>query len=407
MSDINLPQLNSVLRLNGNDLKRIIYNDNSRKLIYTIQLDTTKTNIESFSYNQMRSLLSAGLVTLVDDPMVLIHDYDCLSEAKKNILNKAYSVVKQLFSNDFYDMINAPNIEVFSSIAKSNNVSLKTIYKYFRMYLQGGMVKSALLPQFSNCGRPGKSKNVKIKMGRKYTNSDIIGIIINDKIKEEFDNVIKNYFYKQENASLKNAYEYLIRHYYCVSVMNYKGLEEKVPKSVNEIPSYAQFRNYYYKNRNPKEQLITKLGNAKFYNKYKYLSSDVIFESRFAGNIYEIDATIANFYLISEFKPDKVIGRPIVYFLVDSFTGMITGFNVSLSSPSWDNAATAIYNATENKIDFCKNFDIDIEENDWPAMGCPNILLCDNGEVSKTLSNDVCKMLNIEIANTRSYRGSD
>lgn len=409
MSEFSLPMINSVLQFVGNALKRVIFNDTNERCLYTIMLNVTTTNIETYKYDQISDLMNSELVILSDDPNTILSDNEELSKAQNRILNKAYSITKQIFSDGLYPRLNGRNRELFKEIADKNQISVKTVYKYFRLYLQGGMVKSALIPNFVRCGSQGKCKNPKVKMGRKYTNPDFIGIILTEKDKEKMDYVIKHYLNKQQNASVRNGYEYLLNNYYCDIVTNYRGIKEKITKGLNEIPSYDQFSKYYYKdkNKNKRAKLISQLGQDKFNNNYKYLPSDEIFASRYAGNIYEIDATIGNFYLVSEFRPDLVIGRPVVYFLVDCFTGMITGFQASITAPSWDNAATAIYNALERKVNFCKKYNIDIEDEEWPSFGCPNIILCDNGEVSKTLSDDVCSKLNIEIANARRYRGSD
>jgi hypothetical protein len=45
-------------------------------------------------------------------------------------------------------------------------------------------------------------------------------------------------------------------------------------------------------------------------------------------------------------------------------------------------AAMAFENASTNKVDFCKEFDIPISEEDWPSQGLPKILTADGGELS-------------------------
>ncbi|WP_164907503.1 hypothetical protein [Clostridium septicum] len=44
------------------------------------------------------------------------------------------------------------------------------------------------------------------------------------------------------------------------------------------------------------------------------------------GSLYQIDATVADVYLVSEFNRNWIIGRPVLYMVLDSFSRMIVGF---------------------------------------------------------------------------------
>ena len=45
---------------------------------------------------------------------------------------------------------------------------------------------------------------------------------------------------------------------------------------------------------------------------------------------FEIDATIADIYLVNSYSRRMLIGRPVVYIVVDSFSGIIAGLYVGL-----------------------------------------------------------------------------
>lgn len=44
------------------------------------------------------------------------------------------------------------------------------------------------------------------------------------------------------------------------------------------------------------------------------------------GSRYEIDATIADIYLVSDSDRACIVGRPTIYFVVDVFSRMVVGF---------------------------------------------------------------------------------
>ena len=60
------------------------------------------------------------------------------------------------------------------------------------------------------------------------------------------------------------------------------------------------------------------------------------------GFIYEIDSTKLQIYIVSRFGRRRIVGQPTLYLLVDVWSGCIVGFALSLNSPSYDLAASAL-----------------------------------------------------------------
>ncbi|WP_270825939.1 hypothetical protein [Aeromonas sp. QDB68] len=53
------------------------------------------------------------------------------------------------------------------------------------------------------------------------------------------------------------------------------------------------------------------------------------------GSRYEIDATIADIYLVSDSDRQNIVGRPIVYMVIDVFSRMVAGFYIGFENPSY------------------------------------------------------------------------
>ncbi len=68
------------------------------------------------------------------------------------------------------------------------------------------------------------------------------------------------------------------------------------------------------------------------------------------GAKYQIDATVGDIYLVSQFDRSDIIGRPVMYFVMDSYSRMVTGMYVGLEGPSWAGAMMAIENAASDKV---------------------------------------------------------
>lgn len=98
------------------------------------------------------------------------------------------------------------------------------------------------------------------------------------------------------------------------------------------------------------------------------------------GHTWAIDSTCGDLYLRSSIKRAWVIGRPVVYILVDVWSTAVVGFYVCLRGPSWDMAKISL---------FCAGANPEIVADLWgykffptlaPYPTLPYVLMCDRGE---------------------------
>ena len=119
---------------------------------------------------------------------------------------------------------------------------------------------------------------------------------------------------------------------------------------------------------------------------------------------FEIDATIADIYLVSRFNRNWIIGRPVVYVVVDVFSRMIVGVFVGLEGPSWNGARQALLNAFRDKVSFCAAHDIHIQPQDWPCHHLPQEICADRGEMLGLAAEGIVSGLGIDLAIAPPYR---
>jgi len=122
------------------------------------------------------------------------------------------------------------------------------------------------------------------------------------------------------------------------------------------------------------------------------------------GAKYQIDATVGDIYLVSQFNRADIIGRPILYFVIDVFSRMVTGIYVGLEGPSWIGAMMALANAASDKVKFCAEYGIEITETDWPCRHMPDVILGDRGEMEGKSADTLINALGVRIENTPPYR---
>jgi hypothetical protein len=123
------------------------------------------------------------------------------------------------------------------------------------------------------------------------------------------------------------------------------------------------------------------------------------------GSRYEIDATIADIYLVSDSDRRNIVGRPVIYFVIDVFSRMITGLYVGFENASYPAALQALVVSMTDKVQLCKESGFEITEEEWPTVGLPDAILADRGELLGHQIESLEACFSVRIENTPPYRG--
>ncbi|KDN94598.1 Mu transposase C-terminal domain-containing protein, partial [Hydrogenovibrio marinus] len=268
-----------------------------------------------------------------------------------------------------------------------------------RRFWERGMTPNAFLPDYHKSGakKNNERKEMVNKTGPKRTKSAGKGVVVGNELREIFSEAIENVYLKTKEASLMDAYDFVLQKYKA----RYPLLNE------TEMPSERQFRYYYDKNYTNKD--VNKRRNyKKVYDKdIRPLTSTSGYLNIGPGGRYEIDATIADIYLVSNKDPSRIIGRPVIYLVKDVFSRMITGIYVGVENPSWVAAMMALANAMCDKVRYCKGYGVEIGKEDWPSIGVPASIFADRGELLGRQADVLVNGFNVQLSNSRAYRGDD
>src|SRR5699024_6135894 len=91
--------------------------------------------------------------------------------------------------------------------------------------------------------------------------------------------------------------------------------------------------------------------------------------------------------------------------VVDVFSRMIVGLNVTLESfNSYTGAMVALANAMLPKEDYCKQFGISLDRNEWDVHCVPQKIFADRGELNNSIIENAIANLGITIQNAPPYR---
>lgn len=293
------------------------------------------------------------------------------------------------------------------------NVDRKKIYRYLNLYLQSGKRKDSLYTYINHVGT-NKNRKITKKLGAKtaiarQTGVDQ-GVNMSQEIEKHFQIAVCNIYENKRKHSFSAAYRWLISTFYVEEDKKHK-LDITAPY---KKPSIDQFRTWYKtKYKVKSREIIAREGEKKFSKDYRGLEADSLFETYGPGHIYQIDATIADIWLVSRINRNQLVGRPVVYIAIDVFSRLITAVFVCLEGPSYIGAMSLIQNMIEDKVEFCKRYDISLNEendehnegNEWPSKGVPLMIIPDRGELISPQTKNVIEGLGITVENTPSYRG--
>lgn len=387
-------RIERLLRIKGNDLTLINIDSSSLEIYYRSALEVFEG-------------LNDGSIYIIDkDPFISGLQEDDIPKKWRQARERAWSLIKPLVTDESIDIFE-PNIRgsLIRDICERSGCMKKDIYRYLRRWFQGGQIKNALLPRLDRCGAPGVDKKDNgVKRGRHRKSDEDESVIKGTNVDEDMKDKIligAKLFHEKQKKTLKAAWRLTLQKYFMEVVDIDGNLEFKLKE---KYPTFSQFRYWYKKQRDFEEALKNRDGDRKVNLLFRPLlgrSTDISFGP---GSVFQIDATIADIYLVSVFDRMKIIGRPVITVCVDVWSYMITGFDVGLENMSKNSTRLALQNTFSDKVPFCRKYGIEISPEDWPCHQKPELLLADRAELIGNYGDDLINNLGINISNTAPYR---
>lgn len=387
---------------------RVIEIDESH--VYVVNIDTTSAMPKRELYSHLELELNQGQLLIVADPFARAIPDSELTSVQKSKRDEDWETVEKYLLPNMNELLKKQGREAkVVEITEQSGLGKTKVKKLLSRYWQRGMNKNAMLPDYANSGGRGKTKNLNVeKVGRPRrvtVNGEYrIGINITDEIKTQFEHAINKYYRKANNYSLKDVYSFILRDFYSDRYKENGEIHYRIWES-NRIPSYHQFYYWFKKLENPKKDIEFRKSAKEYELKHRPILSNSKVETNGPGTRFQVDATIADIYLVSSFDVNRIIGRPVIYAIVDVYTRIITGIYVGLEGPSWLGAMMALDNMVADKVEFCKQYGIDITKEQWPTYHLPEIIIADRGEFEGYSVEGLLNNLNVKIENTTAYRG--
>ena len=397
--------INSILR-NAEDEKdyRILWLTEDQDAVYLFALTGEKMPF-AVPLSQLMMQVKDGIFNLQpDDPYIQAIPEDRISDKHIVARDTIWAYIEPLVRNEPAIYNHSLRSKMIAELVAKGFVH-KTVCRHLKRYWQRGKTKNAFLPDYHNSGGRGKEKTqTTLRVGRPAQYGTSVGKIIDEPTKEIFERSVKKYYHTRKEHTFKAAYELMVKEHYTRPVKQLDGSTRFELLPANEIPTLKQFRYWYSKRYGDKERIVSRKGQSRYDLDYRPVLGKSDSHITGPGAQYQIDATVGDIYLVSQFNRANIIGRPVIYFVIDTFSRMVTGMYVGLEGPSWTGAMMALANAATDKIAFCQNYGIDIIESQWPCRHIPDSILADRGEMESKSAETLINALNVRVDNAPAYR---
>jgi putative transposase len=283
---------------------------------------------------------------------------------------------------------------LIAEIARKTGRDKQKIRFQLRRFWQRGCVKNALFPDWHKRGLKGTEIPGDKKRGRPTIelsdSGQPVGVNVTAKDREFFEQGIADYVTTGTASDLSAAWTRIKERFYTTGAFIPKESDDGlflIPELLphTQIPTIEQFRYYYQKWRNPAEEIIVQHGQDEYERNVRPVLGSVFEEARYPAALYQIDATIGDLFLVSDFQRERLIGRPVIYIVIDTFSRKIVGWSVTLEGPNWTGAKLALEMAFE-------------------LEGYCEALIGDNGEIKSYNANSLVNPLQIRVVNAPAYR---
>lgn len=393
-------------------LERVLWIDPNGEAVFVISIDDPA----SLPIMRTRSEIEAAfqeesVIRRTVDPFASLVSPTNVPDKHLEVRDRNWDKIRGLVTQEPSIYFDDRRKRLIMSDPVASKASLDLVYGYLRKFWKRGMIKNALIPDYGNCGAPGKERGIRDgrKRGRKpkviMAAPEMVGVNVDDDIKRIFNIAFKRYYYKNKKNPLKRAYDLMIDNHFNHGYRMQDGVKIPLPALSHQVPTIGQFNYWYQKQNNLVHSIVSREGRRAYALRHRPILGSSTLMAFGPGSIFQIDATIADIYLVSQIDRSRIIGRPVLYFCLDVFSRMCVGLYVGLEGPSWLTGMMALANSTADKVSFCAEYDISIAVEDWPSCYLPEKINGDRGEFISIPSDHIAADLNIPFANCAPYRG--
>lgn len=368
--------------------------------------------------------------SLVKRQQIISIEYKRNSTDAKSLSPKALSIYSRRVQvmGDFLDQIRLHDeLEATCSISSlvkqaMNKFSVSKFYvhKNWSLLCRYGLTAPSLIPSLKNCGGRGIPRPCDVnpdgslmrqKPGRKrkvQSMQKTLGheFVLQPGITSEWRKMILSLDSKFKNP--KPSYPVRCKHILEMGFSDVTEINGQMVKALwprGQYPSRAQILHVLKSGTSSMQRIGETTSKRHLESSRRGLTAKGWQGVPGPGHTWAIDSTIGDIYLRSSVNRDWIIGRPIVYLIVDMWSTAIVGGHICLEGPSWKTAKLAIFNAVCDPAILGELWGQDPLESLNPRPMLPAALLCDRGEYLSEKHKETAIKLFPHTSYTPPYRG--
>jgi len=392
----------------------VVFSDYPTNRVFLMNYENKPMKPSLFPMTTILSWIETELITTAEMKLESLH-YLADSQIKNKTINKRdkrFNAIYPVIENLEEFLLSTYDSKLVAEAARQVGVTRYQIYQWTYLYLRRGQTKNALLPTYQGSSGKGR-KSTGARLGRPPRSPGHPYKLKTPQDERNLKRVLEKHYFIPGAPPLRDAWlEFLALHYSAERYLLPNGkIEFQLPQGEKNYPSLSQFKSW-------KDTLVKKtrinpdrlrMSKSNYDKDLKGRSGDFVRPSG-PGETYQIDATVTDVYVISQFDKFRnlIVGRPTLYSVVDVFSEAIVGILLTLAPPSWHGMALALFNAFRPKVSFCEEVGFKLtDERAWP-MAVPCIkLFGDNAELNSELSESLHPDLGVTVLFGRPYRGDD
>ena len=338
----------------------------------TFHVNADETLLISMTTNDIVRIKTDSLINDIENGTVSACDVEpnpsfSLTEEEINVITERARVFENIIEKEM------PEIENLFSVkkAKRNNdaeaillgVSRRWLREMLKAYLRSGRNKFSLIDH-----RKGNYRK-KVPHSKDYENP-----------KNDVDEILKyglKMFVKYGKPGM--AYDAVLRRYFREPVETPDGSSVKMVTLPEEERSVSYKMLYNYIRKHTEDYSCKGKDERDKQNNDRQLvgnSKTGVYE---LGQIVEADEMELGCYVVDQNDGETVLGKAVVYCMVEVLSGICIGAYVSLENNSMRGFQQVFLSLLEPHKNQTKGYNIDYDEEDWPSMIVPNEIRCDRG----------------------------
>lgn len=367
-----------------------------------IQMNVSKIVFKTMTLSELLDLVISGKAVVPEDQEITVVNRNNLKADMLKSFEKNLEFVRKaenIYGEGFVGFASKIGCSDFIKLYQEMGYSRSKAFRLVRKWLQSNKSDAGIIDEryFKNA----KGNHI----FKSPTGTSTSKLVLDQSLIEKFDDGVY-FFSKNRLVTYKDAYDFVILKYFSE---NKDGVIVPFPMEV--CPTYRQFYNHIKRKLTKEEIERIKTSNREYRNNCRLIAGTPRDDALRPGMIVEVDALEVDIAIVSSDIRSEVIGRPVLYAMVDVYSHAIVAFSVGLDNNSNLALGNLMMNLVEDKKEFLERNGIsEFDDTLWPSCFIPREIRCDNGSDFKSKQfEEVCRRLGITKTNeppaTGSYKG--